>query len=167
MINRNELHERLLPLIIYGNGPEKHDKMIYNTSYTNEDFIRESDEILGKAYGFFAKIKMGGIGSSRLIVEDISPDLKPKNLQTIDPNFSNIELRPKGIIVNFTNRLDRYAWIVPFYRLVTYSNECFSIHANGSFIKFAKNKNFQNNKNFFSKMMELKIDHLDLGYYDS
>ena len=67
---------------------------------------------------------MGGIGSSRLIVEDISPDLKPKNLQTIDPNFSNIELRPKGIIVNFTNRLDRYAWIVPFYRLVTYSNEC-------------------------------------------
>ena len=80
--------------------------MIYNTSYTNEDFIRESDEILGKAYGFFAKIKMGGIGSRRLIVEDISPDLKPKNLQTIDPNFSNIELRPKGIIVNFTNRLD-------------------------------------------------------------
>ena len=106
---------------------------------------------------------MGGIGSSRLIVEDISPDLKPKNLQTIDPNFSNIELRPKGIIVNFTNRLDRYAWIIPFNLLATNNDEFFSIHSNGSFIKFVKNKNYRINKKFITKMMKLKNDHLELG----
>lgn len=140
--------------------------MIYNTSYKNEDFIRDSNETLGKAHSFIEKIKRGGIGSSRLIIKEISPGLKPKHLQTIDPNFSNIELRPRGIIVNFTNRLDRYAWIVPFNVLVIRSDEFFSIHANGNFMKFVKNRNYHLNKKFIAKMKKFKIDHLETGSYD-
>ncbi len=141
--------------------------MLFNTTYNNKEYITESDNMLGNAFSFLEKIKIGGIGSSRLVIEELSPKLQPKNLQKIDVNYANIELRPKGVILHFTNKLDRYSWIIPYYRLATYSNNTFSIHANGNFIKFTKNKNYQNNKKFIAKMIDLKINHLELGYYDA
>ena len=141
--------------------------MLFNTSYTNKEYTKESAKMLGKAYSFFEKLKMGGIGSSRLIIDEISPKLQAKNPQTTAITYANIELRPKGIIVHFANRLDRYSWIIPYYRLVTYSNRSFSLHANGNFIKFRKNKNYRSNKKFIDKMIDLKINYLKLGYYDA
>jgi hypothetical protein len=141
--------------------------MLFNTSYKNTEYITESNNLVGQAFSLLEKIKIGGIGSSRLVIEELSAKLQPKNLQPIDINYANIELRPKGVIIHFTNKLDRYSWIIPYFRLVTYSNNTFSIHANGNFIKFKKNKNYENNKKFIAKMIDLKISHLDLGYYDA
>ena len=141
--------------------------MLFNTSYNNKEYITESANMVGNAFSLLEKIKIGGIGSSRLVIAELSPKLQPKNLPKTDINYANIELRPKGIIVHFTNKLDRYSWIIPYFRLATYSNDTFSIHANGNFIKCVKNKNYQNNKKFITKMIDLKIQHLDLGYYDA
>ena len=141
--------------------------MVFNTSYKNEDYLKESDKTLGKTFSFFEKIKIGGNGSGRLMIEELSTQLRPKNMTPYAINYANIELRPNGIILHFTNKLDRYSWIIPYYRLVTYSTKNFSIHANGHFIKFAKNKNYLNNKKFIDKMIDLKNDSLNLGYYDS
>ena len=144
----------------------KISKMLFNTSYTNKEYTQESIHILGKAFSFFEKIKIGGIGSSRLVIEELSTKLQPKNMQSIAINYANIELRPKGIIIHFSNRLDRYSWIIPYYRLVIYSTRTLSIHANGHFIKFKKNKNYLDNKKFIDKMIDSKIEFLNLGYYD-
>ncbi len=141
-------------------------KMLFNTSYTNKEYTKESIHILGKAFSFFEKIKIGGIGSGRLVIEELSTKLQPKNRQTAAINYANIELRSKGIIIHFTNRLDRYSWIIPYYRLVIYSAKTFSIHSNGHFIKFKKNKNYLDNKKFLDKVVDLKIKFLNLGYYD-
>ena len=141
--------------------------MLFNTSYTNKDYTRESTKIVGSAYSFFEKIKMGGIGSSRFIIEELSANLQPKYLQSTAISYANIELRPKGIIIHFANRLDRYSWVIPYYRLVIYRSKTFSLHANGNFIKCKKNKNYRSNKKFIDRMMGLKIDHLKLGYYDA
>lgn len=141
--------------------------MLFNTSYTNKDYAKESTHILGKPFSFFEKIKMGGSGSSRLIIKELSPKLEPKNMQPIDLNYANIELRPKGIIIHFTNKLDRYSWIIPYYRLIIYSTQRFSIHSNGKFIHFKKNKNYQDNKKFISRMTDLKNTFLGLEYYDA
>jgi len=140
--------------------------MLFNTSYTNKEYTKESIHSLGKSFSFFEKIKIGGIGSSRLVIEELSTKLQPINMQTSAINYANIELRPKGIIIHFANRLDRYSWIIPYYRLVIYSTQTFSIHANGHFIKFKKNKNYLDNKKFMDKMKDLKIKFLNLGYYD-
>ena len=102
----------------------------------------------------------------RLIIEELSTQLKPENLHPNSISYANIELRDKGIIIHFGNKLDRYSWIVPYYRLVTYSNKRFSIHSNGHFIKFKKNRNYRNNKKFLAKMIDMKINHLKLDYYD-
>ena len=140
--------------------------MVFNTSYTNKAYSKKSIEVVGKGFSFLEKIKMRGVGSSRFTIKELSTKLQPKNAQTIDHNFANIELRPKGIIIHFTNRLDRYSWIIPYYRLVIYHTQTFSIHANGHFIKFNKNKNYLANKKFIHEMTDSKNKFLDLGYYD-
>ncbi|MBJ2174400.1 hypothetical protein JBL43_09140 [Aureibaculum sp. A20] len=140
--------------------------MLFNTSHKNKAYTTKSIEVLGNAFSLLEKIKRGGVGSSRLIIKELSTKLQPINAQTIDDNFANIELRPKGIIIHFTNRLDRYSWIIPYYRLVVYRTKTFTIHANGHFIKFNKDKNYLANKKFINKMMDSKIEFLDLDYYD-
>ncbi len=141
--------------------------MLFNTSYINKDYTELSNHTLGEAFPFLQKVLMRGVGSSRLIIEELSHNLKPKNLQSSDINYANIELRPKGIIIHFTNKLDRYSWIIPYYRLVIYSTEVFSIHSKGEFIQFRKNKNYQDNKRFISKMTDLKNTFLNSDYYNT
>ncbi len=99
---------------------------------------------------------MRGAGSRRLVIEGLSSALTPRNMQEIDINYASIELRPKGIVIHFSNRLDRYSWIVPYYRLAVFSTLTFSIHSNGKFIKFKKDKNYQENKGFINKMTDFK-----------
>jgi hypothetical protein len=141
--------------------------MLFDTSYTSKDYIKESTNMVGNAFSFFERLKMGGIGSSRLIIEELSPKLQPKNMESFAINYANIELRPKGIILHFTNKLDRYSWIIPHYRLVVYSTQTFSIHSNRNFIQFRKNKNYRDNKKFIDRMVNLKNKFLNLGYYDA
>ncbi len=141
--------------------------MLFNTTYTNKEYTKECTQVVGKAFSFFEKIKIGGIGSSRLMIEELSPKLQPKNREAIAINYANIELRPKGIIIHFTNRLDRYSWVIPYYRLVVYSTKTFSIHSNGNVMRFKKNKNYKDNKKFIHKMTDLKSIFLNLGYYDA
>ncbi len=140
--------------------------MLFNTTYINKEYIKESDEMLGKAFSFFEKIKMGRVSSGKLVVKEFSPKLQAENLLTTSIYYSTIELRPKGVIVHFTNGLDGYSWLIPYYRLVIYNFQTFTIHANGHFIKFEKNKNYKDNKKFIQKMIDIKNEFLNLGYYD-
>lgn len=142
--------------------------MLFNTTHTNKTYIKECNAILGDAYTLLKKIKLGGNGSSRLMVDRFSAKLEPKNRNTTAINYANIELRPKGIIIHFTNGLDRYSWLVPYFRLVIYNTQTLSIHANGNFIIFKKNKNYTDNKKFIDKMINLKNEVLDItSYYDN
>jgi hypothetical protein len=137
--------------------------MLFNTGYKNEDYVIESNRLLGKSYSFTEKLKLRGVGSRRLVIEELSPSLKPKNMQLIDVNFASIELRPKGIVIHFTNRLDRYSWIVPYRLIAIFSTQTFSIHSNGQFIKLKKDKNYHDNKKFIYKMNDLKSAFLNMN----
>ena len=77
-----------------------------------------------------------------------------------DINYCSIELRPKGILVNITQQINLFSWVIPYYKLVIFNSNTFSIHANGSYIKMVKDKNYSNNKNFISKMLKLKQNSL-------
>ena len=142
----------------------KKNKLLFNTSYKNEDYVNECNRTLGKAYSFLEKLKVGGVGSRRLIIEELSPSLKPENMQKTDVHYASIELRPKGIIIHFSNRLDRYSWIVPYYLLAIFSTQAYSIHSNGQFIKLRKDKNYKENKKFINKMTGFKSAFLNLNY---
>ena len=141
--------------------------MIFNTTYNNQDYDDESALLVGKKFSIFKRIKLGGIGSGRLIIEKTSPKLNIGKLKFSEIDYGNIELRPKGVIIHYTRKLERFSWVIPYYRLVIYNARFFSIHANGNFIQFLKNKNYNENKKFVNRMVQLKIDFLDLDYYDA
>jgi len=140
--------------------------MIFNTTYKNEDYAIESASVVGKPFRLLQRIKQGGIGSGRLSIHSTSPKLNLGKLKFSEIDYANIELRPKGIIVHYTKKLERFSWIIPFYQLVIYNAQSFSIHANGHFIQFLKNKNYKENKKFIDTIVQRKNDFLDLEYYD-
>ena len=140
--------------------------MIFNTTYKNRDYTKESALLVGERFTLFEKIKHGGIGSSRFFINKISQNLHIGFLKFSEIDYGNIELRPKGIIVHYTSKLDRFSWVIPYYRLVIYNAQFFTIHANGSFIQYSKNINYKQNKKFINKMIKFKNDILCLEYYD-
>lgn len=56
--------------------------MLFNTSNINKEYTKQNIQTLGKSFSFFEKIKMGSIGSSKLIIRELSSNLKPRNLHT-------------------------------------------------------------------------------------
>ncbi len=140
--------------------------MIFKTTYKNKDFISFSNQLLGTPFSFLNKLKMNGVGSGRMMIAELSEKLKPKQKQFSEIDYGNIEMRPNGIIVHYSNRLELYSWCIPYYKLVIYNSSFYSIHSEGNFIKFTKNKNYLENKKFISKMVNYKNEYLNLDYYD-
>ncbi|MDC0008156.1 hypothetical protein OAE12_00430 [bacterium] len=140
--------------------------MVFNTTHNNEDYKLESTSLVGTKFTLLQRVKQGGIGSGRFIINKTSDKLNLGKLKFSEIDYGNIELRPKGIIVHYTKKLERFSWIIPYYRLVIYNAQSFSIHANGNFIKFLKNKNYRENKKFVDRMVQLRNDFLKLEYYD-
>lgn len=102
---------------------------------------------------------MKGIGSKRMIIEDVSTNLKNIINLVSDINYANIELRTGGILVYINKGLKNFTWVIPYYQLVIYKTNGASIHAQGKYIRFKNNKTFKENKAFFNKLLDQKIKH--------
>ena len=133
--------------------------MIYNTTHTNKEAKIIFDDLLGKAYSFIKAIKMGGVGSKRMIIDDVSPGFLNYMNSVSDINYANLELREAGIIVHINKGLQNFSWPIPFYQLHTYKTSGFSIHAHGNFVRFKNNKLLHENKKFINKIIDLKIEN--------
>jgi len=140
--------------------------MLFNTTNTNQDYLKESKATVGKAFSFIRKIKLELISSGKLDIAEFSAKLQPEMMLASANYHAKINLRPKGIIVKFSDGTNQYSWVIPYYRLVIYNTQTFTIHANGHFIKFKRNKSYHDNKKFINKMIDLKNDSLNLEYYD-
>ena len=134
--------------------------MIYNRTLFDKDEAKEINTMLGDSFSFFQILKLRGIGSSRFVIDSVSEKLSQTMNKVSDINYCSIELRPKGILVNITQQINLFSWVIPYYKLVIFNSNTFSIHANGSYIKMVKDKNYSNNKNFISKMLKLKHNSL-------
>ena len=131
--------------------------MILNTTYTNKENEATINNLVGSPYTFLKKLQMKGIGSGRMIIDKVSPKLERALLNGPDINYANIELRPKGILVRITRRLDNFTWIIPYYQLYTYMTNGLSIHGQGEFLHFRNDRFLKNNKEFIRKMLNLKV----------
>ncbi len=140
--------------------------MLFNTTRNNKDYNTESARLVGTRFNLAQRIKLGGICSGRVQLDKTNEKLRSGQPVSLEPNFGKIELRPKGIIIHYTILSERFSWVIPYYRLVIYNAQYFSIHANGNFIRFKRNKAYNKNKKFIRKMLQHKIDSLNLNYYD-
>ena len=130
--------------------------MICNRTYFDKEDEKKINEILGDSFSFLQTLKLRGVGSSRFIVHSVSESLSHTINKVSDINYCSIELRPYGILVNITQQLNLFSLLIPYYKLVIFNSDTFSIHADGSNIKIVKDKNYLNNRNFISKMIKLK-----------
>ncbi len=132
--------------------------MLFNTSYTDKEITKQINNLVGKPFSFIKAIKLKGIGSKRMIIDEVSPNLHTVINLVNDINYGSIELRPKGILIHIGKGLQRFAWVIPYYKLVIYKTNGASIHADGKFIHFRENKTFKENKQFFKKLLDQKIN---------
>jgi hypothetical protein len=131
--------------------------LVLDTTYYNKEHKELFDNFVGKPYTFFEAIKRRGVGSKRMIVDMVSPNLNPILNTVSDLNYANIELRKNGILVHITKGHKNFTWAIPFYHLVLYKTDGMSIHAQGKFIHFKKSKNFYENKNFLRSLLKEKV----------
>ena len=134
-------------------------EMVYNTTHKNKEAETNFNNLLSKPFSLFEAIKIGGVGSKRMIIDKVSPQFKKYTNTVADINYGNIELRKKGIIVHINKGLKNFSWAIPFYQLHTYKTNGFSIHACGNFVHFKNNKLLKENSSFLNKVMRLKIEN--------
>ncbi len=137
--------------------------MILNTTHHNPDHKQIIADLVGDAFSLVQKLKMKGIGSKRMIIDEVSPNMQSMMNSVSDINYGSIELRPKGILVRITKGLKSFTWIIPYYQLVIYKVNGSSIHAQGRYIHFRNSKTFQENKKFFDKLLDEKVKY-DMQY---
>jgi hypothetical protein len=131
--------------------------LFLDTTYYNNEHKELFNNFVGKPYTFFEAIKRRGVGSKRMIVDKVSPNLNPILNTVSDLNYANIEMRKNGILVHITKGHKNFTWAIPFYHLVLYKTDGMSIHAQGKFIHFKKSKNFYENKNFLRSLLKEKV----------
>lgn len=133
--------------------------VIFSTTHTNKETEELINDLVGKKYSFFEAIKQGGVGSKRMIIEEVSKGFANVINSVSDINYGNIELRRKGILVHITKGLQNFSWAIPYYQLHIYNTHGYSIHAQGNFIRFKKNKLYKENRKFLDKIMDYKIEN--------
>lgn len=131
--------------------------MFYDITYKNAKITAEINDFIGMPYSFLKAIQMGGIGSHRMMVDEVSTHFKNVLNTVSDINYGSIEIRPNGIIFHISKGLQRFVWLIPYYKLVVFKSTTLSIHADGKFIKFKNNQFTQKNSSFISKIIDLKI----------
>ena len=129
---------------------------IYNISYKDKETDKIINEEMGNAFSLIKKLQLGGIGSRRLIIEHFSKNMSHLKLKVSGLQYANIEIRPKGIIIHINQGIYTYAWTIPFFKLSIYNGDFFTIHGNGDYIQFNKEKSWKENRNFLQKLIHLK-----------
>jgi hypothetical protein len=130
--------------------------MFYDITYRNDKITKEINDFIGSPYNFIKAIQMGGIGSHRMMVDEVSAHFKNVLNTVSDINYGSIEMRPNGIIFHITKGLQRFVWLIPYYKLVVFKSTTLSFHADGKFIKFKNNQFTRKNSAFISKLIDLK-----------
>lgn len=131
--------------------------MILNSTHYNKDHKQLINDLVGKPYSFFEVLKLGGVGSKRMVIDDVSPNLKSYMNLIDDINYANIEMRSGGILIYINKGLKNFTWVIPYYQLVIYKTNGSSIHAQGRYIHFKNNIMFKENKKFFDKLLNEKV----------
>lgn len=132
--------------------------MLLHVSYSDKENTKKIDTELGKPFPIIERLKMGGIGSPKLIMTDAS--LQISNLMNLDNNRNvcNIEMRPKGIIVGFRSGLNSYALVIPYYKLVLYKGKAdeYSIYQDTYFVKIQARSQDKDVHKFMKRLLNAK-----------
>jgi hypothetical protein len=136
--------------------------VIYNVTRTDKNTDREVYNLLGKPFGLLHKLKNGSIGSEPFIIMDCSADFSI-DIQSNDyDRKSNIELRPKGIILHYRKKSSSFIWPIAFKDLIiSYSREELGISDGRLNVSLNPRVKSKKESAFVLKMMANQAAYLD------
>src|SRR5690554_842646 len=131
--------------------------MLLSVSFSDAEITRKINAELGKPYSMFERIKMWGNGSPKLILKEASEEINQVLNRDNNRNICNIELRPKGVIVGFRSKLDSYALIIPFKKLVlSTTNNGYLIRKDDYFIEISTGPKDHSIHQFMKKLKKAR-----------
>lgn len=133
--------------------------MVFDISYRNDEYTAKINSLLGNPFSFLKALKLSGVGSKRMMIDEVSENLLDYVNKFQDVTYGSLELRPKGVLIHISSHLKHYAWVLPYYQLVIYKTNGISFHGQGKFIRFKNNKTLKENKKFIDKLLQLKIEN--------
>ena len=140
--------------------------MLVNVSQDFTDKRKYIDQEVGKPLTLEERKKVGGSTLTNLHI--IGSSIEIYNLLTVNEqdNTCSIELRSKGIVINFRSNLDTYSLVIPFYKLKIYKGgtQEYSFYKDHYFIKIWPGSN-PKAAEFLKQIIRRKSDnaptHLD------
>lgn len=133
--------------------------MILETTYKSKNNKELIDDLIGSSFSLMDILKLRGIGSKRMVIDEVSPNLQGYLNTVTDVNYGNIELRPNGVLIAINKGLKNFIWVIPYYQFNFYKTNGVSIHAQGRFVHFKNNRTLKENKAFFDKMIKFKVEY--------
>ena len=132
--------------------------MLLDVSHNDKANTEKINSKLGISFSLRERIRMGGIGSPKLILTDTS--IQISNLMNLDNNRNvcNIEMRPNGIILGFRSLLNSYALVIPYYKLEIYNEKPdeYSIYKEDYFVKVQARISDKSVHKFMKKLLLAK-----------
>ena len=80
--------------------------MIKNLSYNSKKIKTLLFELVGGPFSFLERLKLRGIGSSKLVITDASKEIIELLRLDNNINYCNIEIRKNGVIIRFRSLLE-------------------------------------------------------------
>lgn len=133
--------------------------MILETPHSNRDNVLLINDLVGKPYNLIKAIRMQGTVSKKMIIAEYSANMKNVPNSALGTTYGNIELRPLGILVGLFKGLTNFTWVVPYYQLTIYNNDCSSLFAQGRFIRFKRDEAYEKSKSFLHKLLKQKAGY--------
>lgn len=110
--------------------------MLFDTSYHDKRIERQINDLAGKPFSLRERLKLRGIGSKRMVIQEISAAyqkyMNPDHYQS----KANLELRPYGLIIHFRHKLQSYSWVMPYSQVEIKNEDHLFLGSNEKFIQF-------------------------------
>jgi len=135
--------------------------MILNITYPTYQTKAEIEKVVGSSFSFLERLKMGGIGSRKMIIYDSSDSISDLLKVNSDTKYCNIEIRRAGLIIGFQSTMRIYAWLIPYYQLHLFqSGKQLNVYSLQDHVKLKPAFNGQIDKKFVLKLLEFKSNYL-------
>lgn len=136
--------------------------MIINITYANKKTERQIADVVGKPYSLMEKIRMKGVGTSKMQIVETSEDITNCFNASVDTKYCYLELRKTGMLIGFQSVLKTFVWVIPFRELSIYYNSgLLSIYSNADFMKVKPPFYGSVDKKFIKKVLNCKAKYFD------
>ncbi len=135
--------------------------VIFDITYNNRKIKRQIEDLVGRPYSFIERIKLRGIGTSKMQIIEAAPEIDKLLKVSSSTAYCYLEIRTKGLIVGFQSQLKILALPIPFQQLSIYYNSgLLSVYGNQLFLKMRPPFNGVVDKRFLKKVLLLKSNYL-------